>query len=79
MMFQDKAFEIDKNTDAYRLTKSGNVNKKVRQEDVDSAPEDEEPPAVKSRDLNKLFAGKGDDDDDDEQSGGEDGEDDNDF
>jgi ribosome biogenesis protein ENP2 len=76
MMFQDKAFEIDKNTDAYKLTKSGNVNKKVRQEDVDSAPEDEEP-AVKARDLNKLFAGKGDEDND-EQSG-EDDEDDDDF
>jgi hypothetical protein len=35
-MFQDKEFEIDKNTEAYRLLKSGNVNKKVKEEDVDS-------------------------------------------
>ena len=63
-MFQDKEFEIDKNTDAYRLQKSGNVGKKVREEDVDSVVSgDEDEPVAKSRDLNKLFAGKGEEDD----------------
>lgn len=61
-MFQDKEFEIDKNTEAYRLLKSGNVNKKVKEEDVDSVGEgsQDDEPAAKGRDLNKLFEGRGD-------------------
>lgn len=76
-MFQDKEFEIDKTTDAYRLLKSGNVSKKVREEDVDSVgsgAEDDDVPVAKGRDLNKLFAGKGEEDD--EQSDEEEDEDD---
>jgi hypothetical protein len=62
-LFTDKEFQIDQTTDAYKLLKSGNVNKKVKNDDVDSIKsgesEDEKPAGVKSRDLNKLFSGKG--------------------
>jgi len=77
-MFQDKEFEIDKNTDAYKFLKSGNVNKRVKEEDVDSVGSDDEP-APKGRDLNKLFSGKNDDDEDDEGASGDSQSDDEDF
>jgi hypothetical protein len=76
-MFQDKAFEIDKNTDAYRMLKSGNVNKRVKEADVDSVGSDDEEPAAKGRDLNKLFAGKGDEED--EEASDNSNEEDDDF
>ena len=61
-MFQDKEFEIDKNTDAYKFLKSGNVNKRVKEDDVDSIVSGDDEPAPKGKDLNKLFSGKNDED-----------------
>ena len=60
-LFTDKEFEIDTNTDAYKFTKSGNVKKKLKEEDVDSVISENDEPVTKGRDLNKLFAGKGND------------------
>jgi NUC153 domain len=76
-MFENKEFEIDKNAEAYRLLKSGNVNKKVKEHDVDSvgSGDEEEEPAVKGRDLNKLFSGKGEEEEDGSQGSGEDDDD----
>lgn len=75
-LFQDKEFEIDKNTDAYRLLKSGNVNKRVKDQDVDSiGGSDDEELATKGRDLNKLFSGKGNDDEEDGSNEGSEEED----
>lgn len=64
-LFTDKEFQIDKNrSEAYKLIKGNNggdaAGRRAREEDVDSVGgSDGEAPPEKGRDLNKLFAGKG--------------------
>ncbi len=60
-LFTDKEFQIDKGSEAYKLIKGADPNNKraAREEDVDSVNAESDGEAEKGRDLNKLFAGKG--------------------
>lgn len=65
-LFTDTAFQIDRASEAYKLIKPQDSKaKRIKDEDVDSAGEESEEDdknVKKARDLNKLFAGKGDGD-----------------
>ena len=69
-LFTDKEFQIDRASEAYKLIKPvsiilpliyilqhGDTNKRLKDEDVDSVEDADDLP--KSRDINKLFEGKG--------------------
>ena len=78
-MFTDTSFQIDKHSEAYKLIRPQDSKaKRIKDEDVDSAGEESEDDGAdvkKARDLNKLFAGKGDGDSSDDDANGSDDDD----
>lgn len=79
-MFTDKEFQIDRNSEAYKLVKPQDAKgKRIKDDDVDSvgagSEDEEDVPMQKARDINKLFAGKGDEDEE-ERDGDSDNDDD---